>query len=132
MKNEFDFESEFTSDEEVEEMIDSLVIAVGGAIMEEDSKTAVVNPYKVQQVAYAYKMLKYLTKGMKGVSVSYVLHKPFKSMGSVSVVGKNLEFRKPDWFIRAVSLASNFDVYPKTDGTVKMDLTFHGLTKSIE
>ena len=34
--------------------------------------------------------------------------------------------------MKAVELASNFEVYPKTDGTVQMDFTFHGLTRAID
>jgi hypothetical protein len=50
----------------------------------------------------------------------------------VSVTGKDLLFRKTEWFMKEVELASNFEVYPKTDGTVQMNFTFHGLTKPIE
>lgn len=129
---ELGFDTEFTTDEEVDEALDALITTVAEGLVEQDSKTAVINPYKIQQVLYTYKVLKYLVKGTKGASVSYELHEPFKSMGSVSVVGKNLVFRKPEWFMKAVELADNFEVYPKTDGTLQMDFTFHGLTKPIE
>ena len=129
--NAFDFENEFMSDEEVEEMIDALVTTIGEELVKEDARAAIVNPYRLQQISYTYKVLKYLTKGT-GAKVSYALHTPFKSMGYVSVVGRDLLFRKPEWFMKAVSLASNFEVYPKTDGTVQMNFTFHGLTKAIE
>lgn len=76
-------------------------------------------------------MLKYLTKGTKA-KVTYALHEPYKSMGVVSVVGSDLLFRNTEWFMKAVELASNFEVYPKTDGTVQMDFTFHGLTRAID
>lgn len=133
MKNEeFDFDTEFMTDEEVESMLDSIVTTVATEASIDDGKTSIINPYKIQQVLYTYKVLKYLVKGNKGVNVSYELHEPYKSMGSVSVIGKNLVFRKPEWFMKAVELANNFEVYPKTDGTVQMNFTFHRLTKSIE
>ncbi len=133
MDNEdFGFDTEFMTDDEVEQMLDSIVTTVAEEVAVDDSKTSIINPYKIQQVIYTYKVLKYLTKGTRGVKVSYELYKPFISMGSVSVVGKNLAFRKPEWFMKAVELASNFEVYPKTDGTIQMNFTFHGLTRPIE
>lgn len=131
MQKEFSFNEEFTTDAEVEEMLDNIVNAIGEEVILEDSKTAIINPYKIQQVLYTYKVLKYLTKGTNA-KVSYELHSPYKSMGSVTISGKNLIFRNAKWFMKAVELSANFEVYPKTDGTVEMNFTFHGLTKPIE
>lgn len=91
-----------------------------------------MNIYKMQQVLYVYKVMKYLAKGQKGVKVDCELYTPYNSMGYVSVVGKKLVFRKPEWFMKAVELSNNFEVYPKTNGTVQMNFTFHGLTTPIE
>lgn len=43
-----------------------------------------------------------------------------------------IDMKKVVWFVRSVELASNFEVYPKTDGTVCMTFPFHGLTRPIE
>lgn len=131
MSDEFSFNEEFSTDAEVEAMLDTIVTTVGEGAVVEDNKTSIINPYKIQQVSYTYKVLKYLTKETDA-KVSYELHKPFKSMGSVTVTGKNLMFRKTEWFMKAVELSANFEVYPKTDGNVEMNFTFHGLTKPIE
>lgn len=130
-EQELGFDTEFMSDAEVEEMLDNLVTTIGDEAAADDSQTAIINPYRIQQVLYTYKVLKYLTKGTKA-KVSYELHAPYKSMGSVSIVGSDLLFRNTEWFMKAVELASNFEVYPKTDGTVQMDFTFHGLTRAID
>ena len=110
-------------------MLDSLTDLI--EVQNEGSSTAIINPRKVQAVLYTYKVLKYLTKGT-GAKVSYALNEPYKSMGSVSICGKDLTFSNPKWFMVAVKLASNFNVYPKTNGTVQMDFTFHGLTITLE
>lgn len=128
-KNEF--EIEFNSDEEVWEMLDNVVVTVGEAVMVDESKPAVLNPIKIQQMQFAYGVLKYLTKGT-GAKLSYALNEPFKSMGSISVEGKNLTFTNAEWFARAAEFASNTEVYPLTNGNVKMTLTFHGLVRPIE
>lgn len=132
-KNEdYGFDTEFMTDEEVEQMLDSIVTSVGDVASDDNSRTSVVNIYKMKQVLYVYKVMKYLAKGQKGVKVDCKLHTPYNSMGCVSVVGKKLVFRKPEWFMKAVELSNNFEVYPKTNGTVQMNFTFHGLTTPIE
>lgn len=128
---EFDFESEYASDSEIEEAMDSLVISVANDIAQDESRTSIINPYRMQQLLYTYKVMKYLMKGTSA-KVTYKLHEPYQSMGSVSVTGKDIEFKNVSWFIRAAELASNYEVYPKTDGTVCMTFTFHGITTPIE
>ena len=128
---EFDFESEYASDSEIEEAMDSLVISVANDIAQDESRTSIINPYRMQQLLYTYKVMKYLMKGTSA-KVTYKLHEPYQSMGSVSVTGKDIEFKNVSWFLRAAELASNYEVYPKTDGTVCMTFTFHGITAPIE
>lgn len=127
-KNEF--EIEFHSEEEVLEMFDSIIAAVGEAISVDESKPAVLNPVKIQQMQFAYGIMKYLTQH-SGVKLSYALNEPFKSMGSISVEGKNLAFANSEWFARAAEFASNTEVYPLSNGMVRMTLTFHGLVRPI-
>lgn len=129
---EFDFDTEFMTDEEVEEMTDSLLTALSEELSAENNRTSVVNPFKIRQVLYVYRLAKQMTKGQPDVKVGCELYAPYNSMGSVGIVGKNIVFKKPDLFIKAVEQASNFEVYPKTDGTVQINFTFHGLTTPIE
>lgn len=127
-KNEF--EIEFNSDEEVWAMLDSVIVTVGGAILEDESRPAIVNPIKIQQMQFAYGVIKYLTKN-SDVKLTYALHEPFKSMGSISVEGNNLVFTNSEWFSRAAEFASNLEVYPLANGKVRLTLTFHGLVKPV-
>lgn len=128
---EFDFESEYSSDEEIEEAMDSLVISVANGIEQDEGRTSIINPYRMQQLLYTYKVMKYLMKG-SSAQVTYKIHEPYQSMGSVSVTGNDIGFKNMSWFLRAAEMASNYEVYPKTDGTVCMTFTFHGLTTPIE
>lgn len=128
-KNEF--EIEFHSDEEVWAMLDNVVVTVGEAIMEDENKPAVLNPIKIQQMQFSYGVIKYLTQNTDA-KMSYALNEPFKSMGSISVEGKNLAFTNSEWFARACEFASNTEVYPLTNGKVRLTLTFHGLVRPVE
>lgn len=126
-----DFEIEFQTDEEVWEMLDNVVVTVGEAVAIDESKPAVLNPIKIQQMQFAYGVVKYLTKNTDA-KLTYALNEPFKSMGSISVEGKNLTFTNSEWFARACEFASNTEVYPLANGKVRMTLTFHGLVRPIE
>lgn len=125
------FNTEFADDAEVEDMLNNLVSAIGFKAEAEDMETQMINPYRIQEILYTYKVLKYLTKGSKA-KVTYDLHKPYKSMGYVSIESENLLFKNMKWFLKAVEMSSNFEVYPKTNGRVQMNFTFHGLTKIIK
>lgn len=126
-----EFEIEFQSDEEVWEMLDNVVVTVGESIAADEEKPAVLNPIKIQQMQFAYGVIKYLTRNTDA-KLSYALNEPFKSMGSISVEGKTLTFMNSEWFARACEFASNTEVYPLANGKVRMTLTFHGLVRPIE
>lgn len=129
---EFDYWSEFMTDDEVEEAIEFITLETAKMIAEDESKSSVINPDKTKNLLNTYKLMKYLMKDNKKAKVTCEFNEPFNSMGSVGVTGRRLNFRKPEWFMKAVELSDNFEVYPKADGTVQMNFTFHGLTIPVE
>lgn len=131
MTDNYKFEREFMSDSDVDEMLDELLQCIGKQIESEDNDDSITDINRVKQIAYVHNLLKYVSKGTR-CKVVCELNEPLKSMGSVSIIGKNIVFKKPEWLMRAVEFASNLDVYPKTDGTVEMDFTFHGVTVPLE
>lgn len=67
-----------------------------------------------------------------GVSVTAHINEPFKSMGYISVCGKDIIFDSPEAVAAASAMASNVEIYPKTNGTVEMNFTFHGVAKKCD
>lgn len=65
----------------------------------------------------------------RGVRVTLNLHDPFPSMGSISVLGKTIVLNDVNALRKLCESASNIDIYPRTDGKVQIDFTYHGLTK---
>lgn len=128
---EQDFDLQFTSEEEIQRLLDSFVDGMQDMIAEEEEKAAIVNPLKLAQIRFAYSVMVFLTKDT-GAKVTYKLNEPFKSMGSVSVEGKTLEFSSSKWFARAAEFASNTEVYPLAKDAIRLTFTFHGLTTPIE
>jgi len=129
--DEFDFTADFASEEEMNDELDAILLALGDEIEADESRTSVLNPVRMRELLYTYKAVKLLVRG-SSAKVTYKLHQPFQSMGSVSITGKEILMRNPVNFIRAAKFASNVEAYPKTDGTVCMTFTFHGLTVPIE
>ena len=128
MKN-FDFE-EFETDDDIERAFDDLVYGIAEEVKLGEAEPAVINPVKVYQLKFVHAVMKYLTKGT-GAKVTYDLHKPFRSMGNVSVEAKNLAVRNATWFNKAARLANNMEIYPLTNGKFRMTFTFHGLTNNV-
>lgn len=128
---DMNFDYEFTSDDEVEQMLASILDGVQEEIADDESETTILDPLKLAQIKFVYSVLKYLTKGTDA-EVTCKLYQPFKSMGSVSAEAKVLEFYDPEWFARAAEFANNTEVYPLAKNRVRLTFTFHGLTKPIE
>ena len=125
------FNTEFMSDQEVLDMLDTIVYTVGEAVEEDENRVQMLSENRLRQMQFTNAVLKYLTKGTDAV-ISHKLNQPFKSMGSILVEGKELCFTNAEWLARAAEFASNVDIYPLTNGKVRMTFTFHGLTVPIE
>ena len=128
---EYGFDKTFLTDEDLEQSMDDFIEAISQELEDEEWNTTVLDIQKSKQIQFAYSVLKYLTRGSDAV-VSYKLHEPFKTLGSVSVEGKSIEFYQPEWFARVAEFASNTEVYPLAKNRVRLTFTFHGLTKSID
>lgn len=128
---EYNFDMEFMTDAELEQAMDELIEDIKDDVGNDESKTTVLNPLRLKQLQFAYAVLQYITKD-KDVQLSYKLYEPFKTMGSITLEGKTLEFDKPEWFARVAEFATNTEVYPLAKSAVRMTFTFHGLTAPVE
>lgn len=126
----FDFDKEFESEEEAMASVDEVIMEIANDVSKDEAGTSVIIPERVKQVETAYKALRLIAKG-KNVDVTYELNEPYTSMGSVTVVGKEVIITNPVLLAKVASMASNFEVYPKTNGTVQMNFTFHNLTRKV-
>ena len=123
------FEKTFITSNEAEQCADEFLEMISQEIEDDEEKTTMLDLQKYKQIQFAYSMLKYLTRGSDAV-VSYKLNEPFKTMGSVSVEGKSIEFYNHEWFACVAEFASNTEVYPLAKNRVRLTFTFHGLTKA--
>jgi len=93
-----------------------------------NSEPHLVNTDVLKKLICAKNILEHLSKEY-GFKVTYELCEPFYNVGSVSINAKEISFINTQMFKTACCLASNVNVYPRTDKTVQLDLTFHGLAK---
>ncbi len=128
---DINLEEDLGLDAEDTNVVDDIIKCVGEQIEIENNKSAILNPERVKSLLMTYQILTRITKGVK-TKVTYTMNKPYVSMGVVGVDGKELTFSSPKLFRVAAKLASNFNVYPKANGTVHMDFTFHNLTTPLE
>ena len=91
-----------------------------------------LNINRVNHLQFTYKVLEKMTRG-HDVKLECVIDKPFPGMGVISLETKeSVIFPDTEWFARAVEFSNNFNVYPLTNGNVRMDFTFYGVTNQIK
>ena len=128
---DYNFDTKFMTDDELEQAMDEFIDSIKDDINNDESKTTVLGALRLKQLQFAHAALQYITKD-KDVQISYKLYEPFKTMGSITIEGKVLEFDKPEWFARVAEFATNTEIYPLAKNMVRMTFTFHGLTAPIE
>ncbi len=121
----------FCSDGEVSAELDNLLLRIGNQAKADDESVGILNPIRVAQMRFCLGVMRFLTTGQAGIEVTYKMNQPFRSMGSVSVVGHLLRFQNSEWFSRAAEFADNTEVYVMSDGKVKLTFTFHGIVKKL-
>ena len=110
--------------------LDELIDCIGQWILEDEQQPSILQPLRLQMMNFSYRILKRIAEE-NGMTVSYELHKPFQSMGSVCLEGEDLVFLQCKQLSRAISFADNVDAFPLTNGRIRFVLTFHGLTKKV-
>ena len=121
----------FLNDEGAEAAINETIEEVAEAIQAEEQGIIFTNPRKMKDLMVVYKLMKYITSG-KRLKITYEINKPYKTMAFVSIIGKDLKFSHPQWFVMATKIASNVDIFPRVDGTVQIDFTFNGFANRID
>ena len=120
----------YENDEELDEIFQD-IDNLAALIVEDETGTFVPNLRKIKDIESLCQIIKKITKG-NGVKVTYSLHEPFASMGSITVIGKEIKITYPKLFALAIRVSSNFEIYPKTDGTVQMNFTFHDIARKVD
>lgn len=111
--------------------LDELIESIGRWIIEDEKKPGILNPVRIQQIAFSNGVLKKMLQGTD-THIATDLHNHFKSMGSICIEGESLIFEDCKWLGRALEFASNVEIYPLSNGNIRMTLTFHNLTQPLD
>lgn len=85
-----------------------------------------VSRIRLNELLLSYLAIKKVIKNNEEVKITYNLFDLDRTMGYINLVGKRIEFADGRLFKDVARVATNFEVYPKLDGTVEMNFTFYG------
>lgn len=115
--------------------LDELLIRIGHAIEEDEAGIHVTNPERMRCFLACGEAMKLLFSG-KGMRVIISPHDMYPSMGTIEVVTKGRfcleDLESIELFTLATGVSSNYEIYPKLDGTIVLAITFYGLTKKMK
>lgn len=122
---------QFMNEGEAAEAAEEALCSIAEAVQQDEEGTHITNIKRLKDVKLVYKLLKYITSG-KQLQILYELNKPFTSMAYISVVGRELRFDHPEWFVLCSNMASNVEIYARMDGCAQVNFTFNGFTNRID
>ena len=114
---------------ELDEQTQAIIEAIGEAIAAEESEPQIINVHRVLQMNRAYHMV--TAMAWPSWKVSYELHAPFTSMGVISIEAAEYTFESMNYLLAVLSSGSNVEIFPLTNGNIRMNIAFHGITKRI-
>jgi len=88
----------------------------------------IINDERMKEFCTAVEIAKKISEET-GMKMSVRPGSVFKNIPCIRLTGKQLVMSDCEEFLNLMSAASNIDVYPKTDKTITIDFTFHGLTE---
>lgn len=129
--NDFDELEGFETPEEAEDAINEALLSLVEDVERDEERASITNYNTLKTMQISYRAL----LGMldeKNVKITYTLHKPYISMGYISITScSEIMVDDPEVFAVISKLASNIEVI-RTDGIIQIILTYHGLTKPLE
>ena len=123
------FRDDELTEEEQREM-DAILLSIGEMIEEQESGLSVVNEQRALEFVTCESYLRKHLKG-KGLRIEAIPNDGYASVGVIRVLAKELIIEEPERFAKVAELASNYEIYPRTDGKIMLAFTFYGMTNKI-
>ena len=99
---------------------DEVILALGKMLAAHDARLAVLNLRRFQEMKQCYELIENLLL-TPGTDISYRLHEPLKSMGSISLEADNFIFKEPEYLKMASLIASDMDSFSWDEGRLDED-----------
>lgn len=120
----------FPDDEEDREF-DALIEIFREAQENSHGAVYVANPRRVREFIECESFLRRMFKDT-GATIEVVPNDGGGSIGVIRVLTKTINIRNTAGFVRAVRLASNYEIYPRTDGKMMFALIFYGMATRVD
>ena len=96
-----------------------------------ESTVKIINPCRYQlMIQTAAKLTALLRKTMSEGEVNIEINDTF-NLGSISVELDSLTITEPLAFSDIICKADNFEIYPLTNGNIRLDIAFQGVLKTL-
>lgn len=130
MQDYFD-ESQIGGSEDEDDIIDEDMINCFREMMEEDSDAiGILNPVKVLELARtAAKLMKVIKAENPQATVKWEYGQVDSSLGTITIEGKNVFVKDVRSIADALGAADNIDIYPLTNGKIRVSFGFYGMAQ---
>ena len=110
-----------------DERIKEILSSVTEIIEREESGLSIVNPERVRDFYTCSELLRLVIDSDMELTVK--AHNQFASIGTITAVARRFHVLDTELFAIALRLASNYEIYPRLDGSLVMELTFYSMTE---
>lgn len=97
---------------------------------EMESRNAVLNIEKVEQILEDYKSLRALGADAE-VKVTGALHKPFRHTGYITMEAEDMILSQPECLADAISRCDTMEVYTLSNGKLRLTLNYTDLIEYV-
>lgn len=118
----------FGEDIIVDDETEAIIEAIGDQLQRGVDGVYVVDIQRVKEMMVCHRELR---RQLHGATIACVLDEMSPGCGVIRVESSGFRVRNTERFMKAISLASNYEIYPKTNGKIMFALTFYGLRKKI-
>lgn len=112
---------------EMDEETQMLFAELGRAIADEESEPQLLNIPRLLQMVHACKQLQNIASDTWKIFSS--AHTPFTSMGVICIEADEFIFDQMQVIQQIIANANNVEIFPLTNGNIRMNITFHRITK---
>lgn len=125
----FDY-NENIGDEEAEEILDNFIELKKDYDQKREGIVEIINPLRAKELLFAEENLKRIFKN-RDTEINRNLEYIHDDVGAITIIGRSIAFENPEMFIEIIKGANKLEVFPKTNGTVQMDINYFNITMDL-
>ena len=117
-------------DEVFSEEMDSILMAISDLVEKKESGISFIDKGRMMEMYASNEILQTILRDSKA-KIQFLPHNKYASVGVIRILAKKIDIKQTKLLSQALKFASNFEIYPRTDGRFMLALTFYGLTKKV-